>query len=92
MELLRFIKWQWNRLQYDEIVLGLDAIITCSTLAYVWYTFNFFLALMISICVFFGVVVIAMIGQRIIKQWRLYKEHQEKEARRIVDKLRGSSH
>jgi len=91
MELLRFIKWQWNRFQYDEIVLGFDLIATSSTYAYVWYTNSFLLALLVSAGVFFGIVLIAVIGQRIHKQWKLYIQDRDREAQRIVDRLRGGS-
>ena len=91
MELLRFIKWQWNRFKYDEIVFILDILITASTFAYIWHTAHFLLAFMISVAVFFGIVLIAVIGSQINRQWRLYKDQQAKEAQRIVDRLRGGS-
>lgn len=91
MELLRFIKWQWGRFRYDEIILGLDILITTCTFSYLWYTASFLTALMVSVGVFFGIVAIAALGEQIRKQWRMYKEHQAKEAQRIVDKLRNGS-
>ena len=91
MELLRFIKWQWNSASGEEIVVTLDTIFTTCVFAYVTITMNVFIAFFISVCAFMAFAALAAIGGLIRKQWRMYKAQQARDAQAIVDKLRGGS-
>ena len=93
MELFRFIAWQYNRFDFEEISLILSALVAMIT-PFVVNSLGFnggwiFASIFISFFVFISIS--ALVYQTRV-QWRKYKEFKEKEAQKIVDKLRGTSY
>jgi fatty acid desaturase len=93
MELFRFLAWQWNRFDFEEISLmfsAMAAILVVFVSAYVglslgWLIFNAVSTLICAVC-FCALVFHTR------EQWRKYKSFKEREAQQIVDKLRGRSY
>jgi amino acid permease len=94
MEIIKFLKWQWNRLEKSEkcmaviITVSLIVAAICGYIAaphLVWPMVAFVGFLFTAFLQFLVYVVYESISSR----WKLYKEEQEKEAQKIMDKLRG---
>ena len=93
MELFRFIAWQYNRFDFEELSLILSCLnaITAGLISgwlgisFGWLIFNVLAALVSTVC-FCALVFHTR------EQWRKYKAFKEKEAQQIVDKLRGRSY
>ena len=91
MEVLRFIKWQWNRTDRDERFMG--AIILAATIvsaygAYAGYSFLIIFVTIISTLAF-GLVIWGCCDWTRIR-WNMYKKIKEREAEDIMRKLRGN--
>ena len=93
MELFRFIAWQYNRFDFEEISLILSCLMAMAAgfisvwvgIDFGWIVFNVVLTLICTVC-FCALVFHTR------EQWRKYKAFKEKEAQQIVDKLRGRSY
>jgi threonine/homoserine/homoserine lactone efflux protein len=92
MEIIRFLKWWWYKLDTAQRVLV--SIIS-------WILFiginTYFTSFLAAIATFFAGLGIAgaayliyQLYRSVLGQWTSYKEHKEMEAVRIVNKLRGA--
>ena len=96
MEIIKFLKWQWNRTEKEIIVIWsiiLSSLVFGALPIFIMAahpivplvcTFTFLVSLAIQFAIW-------NIIRAISKHWKLYKDEQEKEAQAIVDKLRGSA-
>ena len=81
MEFLRFIKWQWNRINRDDKAFLTVVLLTISSIGYTVYTGSSVGTIILTAIgtLVFGVMLWA-IFLGIEKQWNLYKKIREKEA------------
>ena len=93
MELFRFIAWQWDRFNYEEVTISLGivamvvAIVCCAT-----YGISAGWAFLICMAVFFGTCALSGVFWSMRNQWRKYKQFREREAQEIIDRLAGRRH
>jgi len=92
MEILRFAKWWWAKLDIHQRVLFL--LISWILFMLVGMYFTTFGAALVVFFAGLGIAGLCFILYQIYKvvsnQWAKYKEHKEMEALRIVNKLRGA--
>ena len=89
MEFLRFIKWQWNRINRGDRAAFIILLLVLVSIGYMWYIgFNGILIIAISICVFLLGIAAWYLYEAVETRWNLYKKIREIEAEEIVRKLR----
>lgn len=90
MEAVRFIKWWWNRRTSNEQIL-----LTIPLFMIVFFSSLFMFglkALFFFMLVGLGALISALFYQifkAFNKEWNVYKQEKERDAQRIVDRLRG---
>ena len=91
MEFLRFIKWQWNRINRDDKAFYILLLIAVASIGYTWYIGSTFITILLTA---FGIFILGVAIWYLFiateKQWNLYKKIKEQEAEEIVRKLRGT--
>lgn len=90
MEILNFLKWQWNRYdQFNKCVVFVSSVtITATLIAGLLYglTIAFGTFLFTTASVSLSTLLVMIL---IINPWRKYKAEKETEAQRILNKLSG---
>ncbi len=90
MEILRFLKWQWNRFDKEEVALISVIILLIAWITYgVINSLGFLVIFMGSLALMAIAAVSLIIVGTIHKQWIMYSKQKEQEALAIVNKLRG---
>ena len=90
MELFRFIVWQWNRFDFEELTLLFAAILTVAEICIgIYLTLGLGMILLYSLMTFVCSVTAGAIVYNIRLQWWKYKKERDQEAQKIVDRLRG---
>lgn len=91
MEILNFLKWQWNRCSEGEKGLILVTFITILATFIAGIFFGVLYAIVAFIITLPSTGLLAVIVIYVANLWRKYKEEQEYEAQKIVDRLSGRS-
>jgi len=91
MDVLRFVKWWWNRLSIDEKIsllflfyTGLGIIPAC-----ILGVFNAFVIWAVGLVSMFFLYLLYLFCLEVKKRWDQFQKEREDEAKRIMQKLRN---
>lgn len=90
MNVLRFIKWQWNRFSTeDQIVLLSLAAIVIFIICAITFSLGFIFSIVTIVAFIVSILIIVQLVKVIRIQWNKYNKQMEQEQQAIVDKLAG---
>jgi len=91
MEIFSFIKWQWNRFSFDDIVIAFVSVVIVCSVTVTWIVSTMVTAILVGIIalVIAGLLLAAIDLTRV--QWYKYKRDKDLEAQQVVDILAGKT-
>lgn len=90
MQLIDFLKWQWNRFNQEEKVLVFIAICVIGWLVIsIKLGFDLVAITVGSVAIFFSMIFLSIVIKLITIQWKRYIADKDKEADAIIGRLRG---